>query len=353
MNDPQFRIPVIDIMRGLAILAVVCGHCGIGGSFVYVFHIPAFIFVSGLLAHHPAKNMATLKNYVLKHIIRLYWPFVILQLCALGLHNLFFRFGWYGETTGWREASVKILKIATLGGREQLLGALWFLIALFEITILFDILVFIMNQAWRKKYQILLLLSVATLLCCVGYFFKLPRTLSVSLYLFPFYVLGALTRPYLEVLQDNKFLFLGIPAFAVVVCAAYAGREYMTRNHVFITIFCCVCGIVFCYTVSTVLSRSKIRDIFMLCGKYSFFIMVFHFVGFKIFTEGLIRFDVFQSINTISSPSLSDSGKCVRVGVYWIFCFRNIVLSALCVILEQIKTNVPKSDSIFNDAMVA
>ena len=44
---PKERDIVLDILKGIGILGVVAGHCGVLGHFFYVFHVPLFFFLSG------------------------------------------------------------------------------------------------------------------------------------------------------------------------------------------------------------------------------------------------------------------------------------------------------------------
>jgi len=37
----------IDIIRGIGIILVVCGHIGLIRRFAYLFHVPLFFFASG------------------------------------------------------------------------------------------------------------------------------------------------------------------------------------------------------------------------------------------------------------------------------------------------------------------
>lgn len=41
------RDTLLDIQKGIGIIGVVAGHCGVFGHFFYVFHVPLFFFLSG------------------------------------------------------------------------------------------------------------------------------------------------------------------------------------------------------------------------------------------------------------------------------------------------------------------
>lgn len=76
MREEKNRIEWIDTMRGIAMVMVIYGHIDGGsfvGKFVYLFHVPAFFFLSGYL-FNPSVSLGT---YFQKRICRLLVPFVL------------------------------------------------------------------------------------------------------------------------------------------------------------------------------------------------------------------------------------------------------------------------------------
>lgn len=91
-NAPQ-RIEYIDIMKGLAIFYVVMGHVlawtyrdwnsavnnnflgTIAWNIIYSFHMPLFMFISGLVAFNPSKKYSV--GHVFKRIVQYLVPFVL------------------------------------------------------------------------------------------------------------------------------------------------------------------------------------------------------------------------------------------------------------------------------------
>lgn len=172
------RLIQLDVIKGLAIIGVVAEHCGVCARFFYVFHVPLFFFVSGILAKPPAEGICELGRRVIKHICHYWRPFVIVLALALLLHNTLWRIGWY-ETPlegGLSSYIRQLFRILTFGGGEQILGALWFLIVLCEIIIGVDFLLYWMRKLTSKQ-QTVLLFCMAIGFHIVGAYTSFSRSL--------------------------------------------------------------------------------------------------------------------------------------------------------------------------------
>ena len=66
--DSKTRNNNIDIIKGIAIILMVYGHTfGVARDFIYLFHMPVFIFVSGYCfnkAHGASLQQADLISYM-------------------------------------------------------------------------------------------------------------------------------------------------------------------------------------------------------------------------------------------------------------------------------------------------
>lgn len=101
----QHRITAIDIMLGIAMLLVVLGHHFFPFMpewyrrmyyWIYTFHMPLFIFISGFLVRYSYKgvhSMAEYRSYVGRRFRKFALPYIIVGvLCALVAWN----FGYVG-----------------------------------------------------------------------------------------------------------------------------------------------------------------------------------------------------------------------------------------------------------------
>lgn len=134
----------INIMRGMAVLCVVIGHSfnptetptilGFIKSFVYCFHMPAFFFISGFLESGKRRSFSEKKQAIEKKARRLMVPYFFLTVFTIILKLLFGAFAR-------NPLNYSTLAIDVLIGRNNPNGGLWFLYALFIISIfgiLFD-----------------------------------------------------------------------------------------------------------------------------------------------------------------------------------------------------------------------
>lgn len=79
----------ITITKGLCIILMVIGHAGCPSAlfrFIYIFHMPAFFFFSGYFLK--ISKLDKTKDYLIKKINALYWPFVKWSVVFLVFHNL-------------------------------------------------------------------------------------------------------------------------------------------------------------------------------------------------------------------------------------------------------------------------
>lgn len=94
-NSKKYN-PTFAIMKGIAIISVVIGHCPSNPfveDFVNQYHLAVFFFVAGYF--FKSKYLCNTKMFVSKRMKSLYVPFVSFCLVFLLLHNFFYRIGIY------------------------------------------------------------------------------------------------------------------------------------------------------------------------------------------------------------------------------------------------------------------
>ena len=150
-QNTGLRINQIDILKGLAILLLIIGHCLSGKStmltnFLYSFHMPLFFFCSGFLY-----KKRSIKNVLFKSFFRLIIPCLIcFALSFIVLAILSF------VNTGYNNQLIEIFSFS----------GIWYLVALFFISILFSLLDQIeTKQKWQKH---VIISSVVILLFLFG-----------------------------------------------------------------------------------------------------------------------------------------------------------------------------------------
>ena len=99
MNNKN-RLVWADNMKGMLITLVVLGHAIqytlLSGCFydhvwnyIYSFHMPAFMAVSGFLNYRPNKDMISRSSIVYRRFLQLIVPFFLWELIYIFIHESF------------------------------------------------------------------------------------------------------------------------------------------------------------------------------------------------------------------------------------------------------------------------
>lgn len=89
MEEQKKYDSTFAIMKGIAIISVVVGHCTLSKdieTYVNQYHLAAFFFVAGYFL--TGKYVANPLLLIKKRIKSLYFPFIISCLTCVLLHNL-------------------------------------------------------------------------------------------------------------------------------------------------------------------------------------------------------------------------------------------------------------------------
>ena len=142
------RDPVIDSMRGIGIVLMVLGHSGFPGTdFIYLFHMALFFMLSGWLFSLRGGPV----HFIKRKAVTLWLPFVLANTAFTVLNNLFLKLNIL--TSDERILQVPGNAVTTpvtvkdvigrtvhwyvFDGGTQLGGAMWFIQALFQVSILY------------------------------------------------------------------------------------------------------------------------------------------------------------------------------------------------------------------------
>lgn len=183
-NKPK-RSLYLDVIKGLAIFLVVLGHCIQYGScvsfdkqfyedpifkFIYCFHMPLFMLISGFLFYNSVNRHSWDKNFK-SRFTKLVLPIIIwntLYLIVIDTYRLF------------NGISLHIGQIASY------LTALWFLWAIFwsSTTVL------IIRRFFKDRILIYVLIGVLAL------FLPSKWGSSLYIYMYPYFIIGYLWNKY-------------------------------------------------------------------------------------------------------------------------------------------------------------
>lgn len=164
---------------------------------VYTFHMPAFIFLSGFFAKGSGN-----KEYIIKLVKKLLVPYLIFQL----IYTCYYFF------IGKEDFAVDLFYPH---------WSLWFLFSLF----CWHILLF-----WFKKMPPILSLAIAVQIgILVGYFGQIGHAFSLSrtFVFFPFFLLGYwLTEKHLMWLKDKRVKIVSLIIMATVAVLIYYAPDF-------------------------------------------------------------------------------------------------------------------------------
>lgn len=194
------RLEWIDVTKGILMLLVVLGHVVTPHeqlwNFIYSFHMPAFVAISGYVAYRPNRvgggNLNACLSAISRRFWQIMWPFLVWSgIMFLCVHNVnhYYDYILYPQ------------------------NSYWFLWGLFFIVCIFNIVDLIADATKLKQEWIV---SVVTM-GLIGIQLVLPDAKFFGYeyisYYFLYYVLGYYLRKYNQVVPEKKWL---LAALAVV-----------------------------------------------------------------------------------------------------------------------------------------
>lgn len=286
VNDE--RIIWVDIFKGILITLMVIGHTGSPWTpYIYLFHMPAFIFISGYTSNISKNNTF---EYIKKKTLSLLLPFftinsVYVLICLLleyaGVYEYFYSNEFIFRTQIYR----LFVNMYTI----DLGGATWFIVVLYFIEIQYKIVYDIC-----RKINILRWVNIL----CIGIFLiglyllkskiYLPYYLDLSYLGIIFFILGIWFRKYkvFEEHIDEKIMFIiSIIVFVVFGRICFVRMNWPTREFdaIFLSILTSICGIFLLYMLANLTFRIKyINLIFEQIGKKTYSILILHFLIFRV-----------------------------------------------------------------------
>ena len=211
------RIEELDMLKALGIIMVVVGHTNCPyelNRLFYFIHMPLFFMLSGC-TNRPDSYYGERKNvrqFALKRLKTLYWPFLYYSIPIVLLHNVFASIGLYESVYDARGLLVQLIRVLlfSIGDTEPFLPQLWFIKVLFITEILYALAVMVAVKMRVNKYYLLLPLSVAALLVSPQ---MIPHLLFMNLFIplraMFYYLLGGISIKLIgKIAFNNKTLTL-------------------------------------------------------------------------------------------------------------------------------------------------
>ncbi|MGN1134019.1 MAG: acyltransferase family protein [Oscillospiraceae bacterium] len=276
---PKKRIEYLDIAKGLGIFLVVWAHAKAPfQDYIYQFHMPFFVLISGLLYN----SKDSVKDYIIKKIKSLYIPFVAWNLLGFLVTAIQ---GSY-QIGDFIKRCFEI--ILTLSKDGQFFGATWFLGSLFVISVLYKI---IDTAVPKSEYKQLIMLGLFIVIGIIGFDINFRYMLSRTLILAMFFAVGVFIKDNkAELSKCSSFSMALICLMFFIVIGRYnsanmGGNEYKYPLLFVVGAFMMSYALLyFCRAMekkSNVIIR-KINKMFMYLGKRSMDILIWQFVFFRV-----------------------------------------------------------------------
>jgi fucose 4-O-acetylase-like acetyltransferase len=274
------RLIELDLAKGFAILLVVIGHIAdpgiepliVGNDFyfllkkmIYSFHMPFFMFISGMIFFYSFKKIDNSKdflNFTLKKAERLLLPFFLMGILIyfgkaiasqiIHVNNL--------HSTSFLDSFITLLT----SPMESISRSLWFIYVLFEYYLIFTIL---LNISKNTRY--LLLIGLLIYFIPVTQLFALDRFATY----FIFFALGIY-------IMDNYNIFKIITIkystifLIVFICSLYY-RNYFELHEALLFYGLLSIPSLFSLFIKYTILNNKI---FQVLAKYTFIIYLFNII---------------------------------------------------------------------------
>ena len=276
----------ISVAKGILITLMVIGHAGAPShlvEFLYLVRMPCFFFISGFLFKE--KYLTGVKDFIQRKIEGLYIPFVKWSLIFLCLHNLFYKLNIYKLPYSFEDFALRILKIFTLTGSEQLLGGFWFLKELLYASII-AILSIKLITTLKKRLDNKLLVILSVLFVIMAYLasiapFKIPtigsRTLLATAYFIAGYIFKKID------FKTTHTLLAGFAGYAITIITSLFFKANIDVTGFAIFTYFAISVIA---SISTIYIAKHIQGdcmhIMDYIGKNTLNILTFHFISFKV-----------------------------------------------------------------------
>lgn len=232
------RIEWIDTAKGICILLVVLTHAANPLGITYpladvliTFRMPLYFILSGLFF----KTYNGFGDFIVRKINKLIIPYTFFFL-LLSVFIPFALYQWF-DFTIWGYTGNGIHNLAYIFSENLTPNpAIWFLVSLFEVNILFYLIYLIAQKSTRKKLCIIILTLIigftGLIISIDG--IKWPYYLDTSFSALPFFVFGWYIRNESNYLYEKKsklyILIIAAIAFALIVHYFSFGPCYFRLN---------------------------------------------------------------------------------------------------------------------------
>lgn len=275
------RVKWIDIAKGISIVFVIIGHTiphGEFRNFIFSFHMPLFFILSGFTFRAPS-NIKSIPKRITKNSKSLLWPSILASIITV--------LGYWTQGGGYSFDKFLGLAIKMVDAwwwasgvnvnNHSGLGALWFLITLFWIRAIVDIITVLV----KPKYQWIVFVLLTIIGIGLGkHKLWLPQNMDVTFVALIFFYVGILWKKF-EALISKYSIWILLISFLLWAFCLYKGifielaiRHY-PRNIISILEAIGAAYIV-CTTCKYIERIKYVGTIFTFIGMHTLIIFIVH-----------------------------------------------------------------------------
>ena len=275
MAQTQKRIEFIDLAKGICIICIVLGHCGIAFSIPGIsnFVMPAFFILSGLFF----KEYDSAETFLVKKINGLLVPFLFFYITA---YVVFYGLKLYAPNLLITDAQ-GITDI--FYNRQYFNGPIWFLISLFWS----NVYLYIINRNIKLEYlriMVIILLGFGGWILGQKEFFA-PMFMDVALTTLPFFATGYYLKK-TALLYPNKcdkynllfIITLWVPAFLL---SHYTYIRISFHYNIIEGTFCYLASFIGTLLIIVLCKKIKSLPFVSYCGRYSIVLLCVHHLIYR------------------------------------------------------------------------
>lgn len=272
------RIEFIDLAKGVCILLVVAGHCGVPIPIpgFNMMRMPLYFILSGLFF----KDYGGFLQLLVKKINKILIPFLFFYIVA---YIPFYFFNYYkpGLIVSQAQGIFDIFN-----NRQFFNGPIWFLLALFWCNLIFCTISLNVRNSYAQGLIVMILGFIGTYLGINEIF--LPCYVDVSLTALPFFYFGYILRK-TPLLYANKydrynilFVLVGY-AITYIICFIFNDPHISFHyNKIHGNIFLIYIGSATCVIAVLILCKMLKRlPIVSYCGRYSIILLCLHHMIYR------------------------------------------------------------------------
>ena len=287
----------LDIIKGIGIILVVLGHSGCPAKhFIYLCHMPIFFMASGyVLSSVYSDSLANVGTLFRKRLKSLWLPCFLFNTIFLLLSGVFIKYNIYPENVKTAPSLVSGIFFNVLmymkGG--PLAGATWFLGTLFEVTIIYTFVDYILKRLHVKFREIVNFIFGLTLFVVTFYLIEQNiRIHSIAEHIAGAYVVFAigvlLKKLALNAIRLRYWILIfSVTLTVLLICNRYGSVDLSEGVYTapWFYLLCAMSGWFLIYSVSVgVCKFSRLANATCLVGRHTVCIIGLHFLAFKIIT---------------------------------------------------------------------